>query len=40
MQKVGAYILLVIGTIIGASIMGYVTTNPNLSIREQMKVTI
>ena len=41
MQKVGTYIiLLVIGATIGASIMGYITTNQKPTTKEQVKVTI
>jgi len=41
MQKIGVYIiLLVIGTVIGASIMYYVPINQTPSTREQVKVTI
>ena len=40
MPKVGVYILLLIGAVISASIIGYVTMNQNLSMREQVKVTI
>jgi len=41
MQKVGIYLIfLVIGAIIGASIVTYVTMNQNPNITEQVKVTI
>jgi len=41
MQKVGVYlILLVVGAIIGASIVTYVTMNKNSSLTEKVKVTI
>jgi len=41
MQKIGVYlILLVVGAIIGASIVTYVTMNKNSSITEKVKVTI
>jgi hypothetical protein len=41
MQKVGFYLtLLVVGALIGASIVGYIAINQNPSIEEQVKVTI
>ena len=41
MQNIGVYlVLLVIGALIGASVMSYVTINRNTTITEQVKVTI
>ena len=41
MQKVGVYlILLVVGALVGASVVTYVTMNKNSSITEQVKVII
>jgi hypothetical protein len=41
MQKIGVYLtLLVIGAMIGASVVTFVTMNQNPSVEEQVKVTI